>query len=242
MSWLLSLDCGKQHDYSVLGGIECTQRIYDPNLGDEGEARLRRYLKRHPVKITNLFSVRGLKRFDLGTDYDEVTDHVVRQYNNVELMGEVTVLVDAGGVGLAVMDMLRAKGVPPLGIMLKGSGEATVTENIYHVSKEEVVLALVVAFQTGRIDIIQELLDTPEGKQLVRELEGFQLKPPTRTGHRAMEAGKEAIHDDIAMMLAQAVWFGGKTQFQTLAEGPLEEPEREQEEDAYNPLTWGLPR
>lgn len=240
MSWLLSLDCGKQHDYSVLGALECSQRVYDPNLGEEGEARLQRYLKRHPVKIINWYALRGLHRFDLGTDYDEVTDEVAKQYNNVELMGEVTVLVDAGGVGLAVMDMLQAKGVPTIGIMLKGGGEASWTESIYHVSKEEVVLALVVAFQTGRIEIVKELEDSPEGKQLKRELEGFELKKPTRTGHRAMEAGKEETHDDVVMMLAQAVWFGGKTQFQTMAEGPLEEPENEAE-DEYNPLTWGLP-
>lgn len=242
MSWLLSLDCGKQHDYSVLGAIECSQRIYDPNLGKEGEKRLQRYLKRHPVKIMNMYVLRGLTQFDLGTDYDKVTNEVAHKYNNAELMGEVTVLVDAGGVGLAVMDMLRAKGVPPLGIMLKGSGEATMTNGIYHVSKEEVVLSLVVAFQSRRLVIIDTLLDRSDGKQLVKQLDGFQMKPPNARGHRALEAGKEEVHDDMVMMLAQAIWFGGKTQFQTMAEGPLEEPEREQEDDAYNPLTWGLPR
>ena len=238
MSWLVSLDCGKERDPSALGAIECVQKIHDPNLDEKGQERLKRYLKRRPVKIINHHVVRGLKRFPLGTSYNDVADDVVNTINNPEIMGEVTVLVDAGGVGLAVMDMLVARGVSPIGIMLKGTGETTLKENIYHVSKEEVVTALVVAFQTRRIEIIQAISNRDATKQLLVELEHFQMKRRPN-GSVGFEADREETHDDLAMMLAQAIWFGDKTQFQTVAEGPLEEPVREDEKE-YDPLDWGL--
>lgn len=238
MSWILSLDCGKQRDHSVLGAIDCYQRLIDPNLPDEFS---KRYLRKKPEKVVNHYRLRGLKRYPLGMNYEELADDVVRATKIVDIMGDFEVVVDAGGVGLAVMDALKIRGLDPIGVMLKASGEVTFNNGIYRVEKEHAVFTFVGELQSGKISVEEDILSRPEGKQLVHEMESFVLKR-RESGSTKLEAAREEDHDDEIMMFIQGVWYASQTQFQELSEGPVEPSRQEQEqENAYNPLTWRLP-
>jgi hypothetical protein len=69
---------------------------------------------------------RHIERIPLGTSYPDVIRRVVDVVNSPQLKGrETSLIVDATGVGVMLVDMLREANLSPIGVMSTSGLNAT---------------------------------------------------------------------------------------------------------------------
>jgi len=120
-----------------------------------------------------------------------------------------TVIVDQTGVGVAVVDVLRAAGLDPVAVTIHG-GDATTRgdDRSWRVPKRELVAVTQVLLQSRRLRIAQAL---PLAPTLVAELGNFRATISLATGHDSYGAGSDwraGNHDDLVLAVALAAWYG----------------------------------
>ena len=112
-------------------------------------------------------------------------------------------VVDATGVGRPVLDVMRERGLKPIGITITGGIDAVEREwNDIRVPKRTLAAIMQVVLQSGRLKIAADMELTPA---LTRELETFKVKINVN-GSEAFEAWRETDHDDLVLAAALAVW------------------------------------
>jgi len=180
------LDLGQKRDYSALAVLE-RARVWTN--------------ERDPVtyawRTMTRYSLRYVERIPLGTDYVEVARRVYGVASRREI-APLRLAVDATGVGLAVVDLLRRSGdagfrsgLAP--VVITGGSRARYEKESYYVPRKD-------------------LLDLPvvmlERKQLVfaGDLAGRKALEGELLGMGVAAAGSAAAHDDLVMALALAVW------------------------------------
>jgi hypothetical protein len=143
-----------------------------------------------------------LERYPLGTPYTSVADRVSALVRNPHLFSPELV-VDAGGVGGAVADILAAEGVRFVPVTLTGGQRARYEGGSWRVPKAELVAALDVALTTGRLKVAQGL---PLWPALREELLAFRRKIDLKTAHVSFEHHTASGHGDLVIATALAVW------------------------------------
>lgn len=124
-----------------------------------------------------------------------------------ELRGKVRLVVDATGVGAAVVDLLWEERLRPKSVYITGGSSVTTPESgRYNVPKRDLVGVLQALLQGGRFRFATGL-PAMLRKQLRHELQNFKVKGNLATGHDAYEAWRERDHDDIVLALALACWY-----------------------------------
>jgi hypothetical protein len=119
-------------------------------------------------------------------------------------------LLDATGVGKAVEDLLRNKGIPCIAITTTaGQKSVKVDPYRYRTPKIELVRELLLALQTGQLIISRDHKLTP---QLLDQLSGFKAKI-NKLGNVRFEAGDEDIHDDLVSALSLISWYARKGRY-----------------------------
>jgi hypothetical protein len=109
-------------------------------------------------------SVRHLERFELGTRYPAVVERVGELLGREPLRSRRTVLlVDATGVGRAVVDSFRQAGIRLAAITIHGGEKVHYELASYRVPKRDLVGAAQVLLQSGRLKIAAGL---PEAETL----------------------------------------------------------------------------
>jgi len=212
----LGLDIGQAKDYTALCAVE---RVIDVSL-KEGA-------------MIAMYNVRHLETFPLGTPYGDIVEHVSILMEQPELLHDTTLIIDKTGVGSAVFEMFESAGIYPIGITITGGEKITQVSGGYNVPKAELVDALAVSFQNGRIVIADEL---SEGERLATQLESFQVKIKKRSGRESFEAMEEETHDDLVLALSLAVWYGNRNGVSTQGfETGLQNDEEINK--SFNPLT-----
>ena len=181
MSFFIGLDLGQAQDYTATAVVE-----------------------RLPGADAPVLHVRHLERLPLGTPYPRVVTHVQTLLAQAPLAGQTQLVVDATGVGQAVVDMLQQAGLHPIAIALHGGATVTHEGMHYRVPKRDVVAALQVLLQTHRLRIAQAL---PLANVLVQELLNFRVTLDPRTAHDSYAAWREGQHDDLVLAVALAAWW-----------------------------------
>jgi hypothetical protein len=188
-AYFVGLDLGQSQDYSALVILE--RRGFTPQ--------------------NYTFDCRFLHRWKLKTPYPQIVSDAIGWLNSESLNKGVrerpVLAVDATGVGAAVVDLFRreylaAKFVP---ILITGGNEVTRDSYSTKIPKRDLVGAVAVALQSGKLKISEEL---PLTKILTAELENFQAKI-TSTGNDTYGAGAEwrvGNNDDLVLALAMALW------------------------------------
>jgi hypothetical protein len=154
-------------------------------------------------------AVRHLQKFELGTKYSEIV-RVVRGLLSREpfrrRMRYTRLLVDRTGVGRGVVDSFYERGVRPLSVSIHGGSAVTEepADLSYRVPKRDLVAAVQVLLQNGRLKIASELELAPV---LKKELLNFRVKIDPRTAHDSYEHWREGDHDDLVLATALACWF-----------------------------------
>ncbi len=160
-------------------------------------------------------AVRHLERIPLGTPYPLVVDRVRRLLRMWELTNRCGLAVDGTGVGIPVLDMLRAArlGCEILAITITGGNSVIKVAGGFSVPKRDLLAEVQVLLEKGELRIAKGL---KEGAALMRELMNMKFTQ-TETGRTRMGADGYGEHDDLVIALALACWrakrrtnFGGR--------------------------------
>lgn len=184
-SFYLGLDLGQAQDYTALAVVE-------------------RKVFRYEAKPEE-YHIRHLERPKLGTPYPAIVERVQNLMQSDQLLNRTALVVDKTGVGAPVVDMFRKAGLRPVAITITGGNSVGSGGGGYYVPKRDLVTALQVLFQTGRLKVAAGL---PEARLLVEELLNFKVKINAKTAHDSYEAWREGIHDDLVLSVALACWYG----------------------------------
>lgn len=216
--FFVGLDCGQLRDYSAMG------------------VAARRYIGNPQKGFTTIYDIIYLARLKLGTPYPVLVSQVCDFMQDPRLVTNRAILVvEATGVGVGIIQDIRAKGVMARGVWLtSGSSETQNPAGLINLPKVDMVTSLVRVFQTGRIKIAKSL---EYAQQFREELEGFKRTIKRSTANMTFEAESEKIHDDLVNAVGIAVWFGENhqkpMQASTIAEARKKDRKRT---DEYDPL------
>lgn len=204
--YIHGLDLGKQHDPPAL-------------------ATLARYQRARPNDYPEwAYTVVGLRKFPLGTPYltqperpDErgLVEQVRDLLNAQPAFAGSMLAVDWTGVGIGVVDMLRALR-PPLNLWIRpiqiaSGAKVTVEEGGgFTVPKAELVTNLEVLLQANRLTISP----APAGdavraallEELADEFRVFSRKVTKKGNEKTGAAGDK--HDDMVLAVSLAAWLG----------------------------------
>ncbi len=240
-SLIAGLDLGKLSDPSALAlldrrrpklasSVTTSEYRKDPLYGSQTTTTVRRpftgTLTRAEQRARQwTYRLVRMQCWDVGTDYDEVLQWLVKAYSRSPVVRDdgtldmragglagTTLAVDYTGVGVAVVEWLRkelslAKSrcvVRPIWIQ---SGRQAVENSAggWNVPKRELVSAVQVLLGTRRLEI-EEQLDNCSA--LLAEMDNFKVKQNLETGHESFEAWREHEHDDKVLALAICCWVG----------------------------------
>lgn len=197
-TYVLAADIGQVKDYTALVIL----KSYNPQEPAHGLEERARDARRHDLVHAERF--RELP-------YPEQVARIQKRYSEVRRIAKkerasVTVVVDATGVGLPILDSLRSVQIPAEGVIITGGDSTSRSGNVTRVPKRELVSTLQIALQSGRLRIAKDL---PLSSVLVSELQGFRAKI-SLSGHARFgnDVGewREADHDDLVLATSLAAW------------------------------------
>jgi hypothetical protein len=200
MPFYIGLDLGQSADYTALAVVH---HVFEQNPDGKPEKRLH---------------LRHLERYELRTPYPEIAEKVATLMRRPELSPTEydptrlryssrppELIVDDTGVGRAVSDLLRTKGLKFRAVTITGGDKAHgVGGRRYRVPKRDLVGALEVALHTGKLKIAEGMKLWPT---LEKELLNFRRKIDLRTAHDSYEHWRESEHDDLVLAAALACWW-----------------------------------
>ena len=202
MPFHIGLDLGQAADYTALAVVHSVQtRIPDGQT----------------VKGLHL---RHLERYPLRTPYPEIVENVAALVRDEKLSpteydpsrGRYSsqppvLVVDNTGVGVAVTDLLKGKGLRFTPVTITGGDTAHKSGRNWRVPKRDLVAALEVPFHTGELKVAEGLTLWPALKE---ELLNFRRKINLKTAHDSYEHWRESDHDDLVLATALACWWASQ--------------------------------
>ena len=155
-----------------------------------------------------IMQIRHIERFNLGTPYPVIAKKVKSIMDRPELGRDARLVVDATGVGKAVVDLLRLEGLNCLiPVTITGGDTVIQDESGFKVPKRDLVAILQVLLQRQRLKVASDL---PLSQELANELLNFKMKINLKTAHDSYGAWREGTHDDIVLAAALAAWYADK--------------------------------
>ncbi len=142
--------------------------------------------------------VRHLERLPLGTPYPKVVERIA---DLVDKLPGADLVVDATGVGRAVLDQMRESGLGPIPVTITGGRFISFDGDHWRVPKKALLRPLVAAMDAGRLKVAKSLA---EAEALQVELQAFQRRITAR-GHDAFQGVGE--YDDLVIAVALACWW-----------------------------------
>ncbi len=188
----IGVDIGQKHDPTAIVVAEATGQV-------QGYDTLWSYTARH------------MERLPLGTDYETVAARVKEVVERVadrpDTHGPIAVIVDATGVGLPVVDILRrtlARSPASLTAAIFTHGHrlnGVIGDKEIGVGKAYLVSTLQALFHTGRIQLPP---NHREAAAMTRELQDYEIRVDDDANDR-YGAFKVGTHDDLVTALGLAV-------------------------------------
>ena len=190
--FFIGVDLGQRRDRTAIVIIECAEIASNQRnaVTFAPDLRTRR-------------AVRHIERLPLDTPYTVIAERIARLANDLASNSPCSVIVDATGVGLPVVDALRIpaarwKLVP---VTIGHADREVYADGFWRVAKRDLMARLQVAFDFDELTIAGDL---PEAETLIEELTAMRATI-RNTGHTRYESPGEA-HDDLAIALALAWW------------------------------------
>lgn len=186
--YMISLDPAQLHDYSALAVIECTP-------GENSNSSVYRLVslkRRQHLPYTEIVS--WSKKVFLNPKFRK---------NAQENVTSPAFILDVGGVGKAIQDMLTAEDVKSIGIQLTGGDAVSREDDLYRVSKSFVVGKFLAAWDSVRV-----LMPSNASFLGIFQNELRAFKGEMSAQGRARFEAEQGEHDDLVMAVAQAVWYG----------------------------------
>jgi hypothetical protein len=148
------------------------------------------------LAVVQDFAVRWVERVPLGTVYPLVADRIAAV---ARAAGDAPIAVDAGGVGRAVVDLLRERGFTPIAVTLHGGKAVRRTANGISIPRHAFFRPLEAAVEQNRLRVAR---GCPGSESLAHELLAAR-----RSGVAAqLEAKGSDHHGDLLVAIALAMW------------------------------------
>jgi hypothetical protein len=175
----LGLDLGQRADHAALTVLH----LHQLSTGRRDPVTLQH-------EILYRLDLQQVNQIPLGTPYPEIARLVRNTLNHPSLHGRSTLIIDAGGPGLAFADFLTTQPLRASLIKLNitGTGAPSHHQGLDYVSRSQLLTNLSLLFQNRLIHI-------PSHALLLNELRAIQSNFTT-----------QADHDDLVMSLALAAW------------------------------------
>jgi hypothetical protein len=224
----VSADIGQAQDYTAITILDRQARM-SAAVADTPTTPT--WVQPEVRRVQTEYQLRHIERLPINTPYTEQANRLQQIMTRRELQFDGTLVVDSTGVGAPVLDLLLERKLAPVAITITSGDAVGRSERGYRVPKRELVAAVQVLFESGRIRIARnlELAET-----LVNELQNFRMSY-TASGRDTYANSGEAEHDDLVMSLAMAAWYGRETdpyrtgeEFDTAVNEPAD----------YDPLSW----
>jgi hypothetical protein len=206
MSFFLGVELGQVSDVTALAVVES---LTLPHLRTEEFHDGRRIEVRPVFRAPDgtetrdhppaNFALRHQERIPAGVSYADVVSRVKALCRQVR---GPSVLLDATGVGQAVVELFQQSGLSLQVFTLTAGDQRSHDGSSYRIPKKDIVSVTQVLLQAGRLKIAQAL---PHARLLARELVNFRFK----VGHEKSDdalAWREGPDDDLVLALAIAVW------------------------------------
>ncbi len=188
--YILSLDPAQLRDWSAL----CAVKMY--------------------ISAKKLAPFQGRFEYDLvamnrkqNLPYDEIVDWSWNTYRlpafNEGVAQPPVFVLDATGVGVAVRDMMRVKGIPVKPITITLGETITRQGPSIHLGKARLIGKFLGAFDSGKVHVNPSMAIWP---QLEHEM--LACRAEMSVQGRAKFSAPENEHDDMLFSLALAVWYG----------------------------------
>jgi hypothetical protein len=194
-TFLAGLDLGQTTHYSAFIIAEHST-VPDPDPERKG----------HQL---NKYDVRHIHRWELGTKYTQIVDDLKTCFSAKPDLPHSTLLVDATGCGIPVVDMLRNSSIWAnirAYTITAGFAEGEYKDGHGTVPKLHLCGACQAALQQRRVRYANGL---PLGPVLERELETFQVNV-TPDRNEQFASWREKDNDDCVLALALCLWYGEK--------------------------------
>lgn len=200
---LLCVDLGDRQDYtaiSLLDIVDYVQKAKDALPGSDAD-----FLEGEEKVYEAV--LRFLEKMELGSGYPAVVSRVKTIMLNPKIARDkIILLVDATGVGVPVIQMMKEEGLKPIGITITGGKTENMNDLGYTVPKGELVSALQVLFQSRRLKIPKELELKDE---FIKELQNFRIKISEKAND--IYGADEGYHDDLVISVALGAWYLTRT-------------------------------
>ncbi len=184
MTYYVGVDLGQSNDYTAIAIGERVVPVPDGKAAWD-------------------LHVRHLERFR-GVPYPDVADRLEALLARLGDPHELA--VDATGVGTAVIDLLRQRGLSLYSVVITGGDRETKSGRSHRVPKRDLIANLQVLLQSGRLKIAAEL---PDAETLRQELLSFRVKV-SASGHDSYEAWREKDHDDLVLAASLCSWVASR--------------------------------
>jgi len=205
--YLVGVDLGQLHDFTAIAIAERRAVRADGAPPDLGPARFAGGVGHYDV--IHLERHRDVPYTELPARLHALLRAIAAAHEGRHRTpAKTTLIVDQTGVGIAVVDVLRAAGLDPVPVVITG-GDATTrgADRSYRVPKRDLVGAVQVLLQGRRLRVAAELALAPT---LVAEFGNFRAKI-SLAGHDSFGAGedwRDGNHDDLVLAVALACWYG----------------------------------
>jgi hypothetical protein len=207
MEYFAGLDLGQTRDYTAIAVVSFDDiRKEAVRLAEELYRLGGRRVSEDELPEPRL-EVVHLERMPLGTSYPNVVQRVRALMETPPLKGNAELVVDATGVGAAVVEMLRETGLWFRSVLITAGDKEVREGTTYRVPKRDLIAAPQVLLQSRKLKIAAAL---PEAETLVEEFQNFRYEI-TRSGNDTYAAWREGDHDDLVLAVALAVWMAQKS-------------------------------
>jgi hypothetical protein len=181
---ILGLDLGRPHEFTALAAVQMA--------GQDGQER-------------SVWALPLLTRWPLGTAYPEIVTAVK---GTAEKLPRPVLVVDATGVGEAIVDLFRQAVLPVEELVsvtvTAGQGAHKAAWDRWSCPRKDLAGAVQSVLQGRRLKIAKGLR---EAATLTRELAAFRMKPSSST-EETLDAWRERDQDDLVLAVALAIWMG----------------------------------
>ena len=139
MKYFVGVDLGSINDYTAIALVERTEKIVSAD-----------FAKNVNEHIETKYLLRLLERIK-DVPYPIITQRIRELFADPDLRYNGVLLVDITGVGLPVYQMMCNEHLSPIGVTITGGETVTRDRGNYRVPKEQLVSALMILLQAGRL-------------------------------------------------------------------------------------------
>jgi hypothetical protein len=169
------------------------------------------------------------------TPYPAIVRTIATFFDNHRIKANGSLVVDATGVGTALVDMLDEKDLNPISVTITG-GQQLVAHDYFHYSvpKQELVTNFVVCLQSAILKIAE---GTKNAELLLEELNNFGYMVNKKSGTASYGNMTEDVHDDAVMSAAIGMWYAKYAErYMSTYQDEGKQTKSEQEVLNYDPL------